>query len=144
MKKSDIPTVKNMNSAKSAQNSTLFKNCGMPQKPVRVKERWSYVQVYTNLYNKKVKWDLLVDEEKARDKVLVAGKGMIVLKKTYASEDYAFNIEDILIDYWSETITNSDFRKPTYDIVKKMFPGKKDQVGQLILQEFLDVKEKLS
>uniref|UniRef100_A0AC35TM11 SBDS_C domain-containing protein n=1 Tax=Rhabditophanes sp. KR3021 TaxID=114890 RepID=A0AC35TM11_9BILA len=66
---------------------------------------------------------------------------MIVLKKTYAYENHAFNIEDILIDYCSETVTNSDSGKPAYDIVKNMFPEKKGQVTKLILQEILDAKE---
>uniref|UniRef100_A0AC35TJJ0 C2H2-type domain-containing protein n=1 Tax=Rhabditophanes sp. KR3021 TaxID=114890 RepID=A0AC35TJJ0_9BILA len=66
-------------------------------------------------YNRNVKWEFLFDDkERAVHKVFAADKEMLVLKKTYASEDHAMNIRDILIDYCSDNATNCDSGKSTY------------------------------
>uniref|UniRef100_A0AC35UH05 GLOBIN domain-containing protein n=1 Tax=Rhabditophanes sp. KR3021 TaxID=114890 RepID=A0AC35UH05_9BILA len=83
-------------------------------------------------------------EDEKQQTIQSCRRGNNCLEKACAFEDHALNIGDILIDYWTDDVTNSDSGKPTYGIIKQMFPETKDEVAKLIFQEFLDATKQVN
>uniref|UniRef100_A0AC35TMA8 DUF695 domain-containing protein n=1 Tax=Rhabditophanes sp. KR3021 TaxID=114890 RepID=A0AC35TMA8_9BILA len=87
---------------------------------------------------------VLTDKEEAMKKAFDSNQEMIVLYKSYGTEELADNIEAILIDYFRDENTNSDSGNSSFKIVYQMFPEKNNEVAELVFQDFLDANDRVN
>uniref|UniRef100_A0AC35TM13 ADF-H domain-containing protein n=1 Tax=Rhabditophanes sp. KR3021 TaxID=114890 RepID=A0AC35TM13_9BILA len=87
--------------------------------------------------SKSVELDKVMDEqEKAVKKVFDSNQEVIILYKSYGTQELAGNAESILNDYLRDENTNSGSGNPCHEIVYQMFPDRKTRLLSSSLKTF--------